>query len=131
LRQPYDYEVLEGRLEMREPTTLGEALLEMDYRAKYHADPDHTNAWLQGYRAAAAWDASQLRRILYGTDEPCPGCTVARTLSGNVTCAICHDTGRIKTPGLVERVDRAQRGDDDGVPLGYIGAIRREIGEAV
>ena len=107
---------------MSEPTTVGEVLDKWEGKGRATF----------GQTGGAIHDFTQdLRRSLYGTDEPCPGCTVARTLSGNVTCAICHDTGRLKTPGLVERIDRAQRGDDDGVPLGYIGAIRHEIGETV
>ena len=121
---------------MSEPTTLGEALLEMDYRAKYHADPDHTNAWLQGYRAAAAWDASQLRRILYGTDEPCRPCGgLGYDPIRHVGCSACHDTGHIKTPGLVERVcavsDAIQQNTHPAPPMAdrLLFALRREIGE--
>ena len=76
-------------------------------------------------------EACLLRRILYGTDEPCPVCDGTGYDPPDYPCLFCHGRCRLKTPGLVERIDRAQRGDDDGVPLGYIGAIRHEIGETV
>ena len=110
---------------MSEPATVGEVLDKWEGKGRATV----------GQTGGAIHDFTQdLRRILYGTDEPCPGCkaTGADTDGeGYYTCPICWGTGRIKTPGMVERIDRAQRGDDDGVPLGYIGAIRHEIGETV
>jgi hypothetical protein len=90
-----------------------------------------------------------LRRILYGTDEPCPECygrASERRGAGyyptRPTCLPCHGTGRIKTPGLVERVmlDVIAAAGIDADPLGPDDArdvrvgdvrepLRREIGE--
>ena len=106
---------------MTEPTTLGEVLDKWEDKGRATF----------GQTGGAIHDFTQdLRRILYGTDEPCPGCTVARTLSGNVTCAICHDTGRIKTPGLVERALAQVAVQSDSEHGRLVAFLRREIGEA-
>jgi len=117
---------------MSKPMTLGEVLDKWEGKGRATF----------GQTGGAIHDFTQdLRRILYGTDEPCPECETSGVGSPPAdgrpygpVCPTCHElrgTGRIKTPGMVERIDRAQRGDDDGVPLGYIGAIRHEIGETV
>jgi len=86
--------------------------------------------------------AYALRRILYGTDEPCPTCQ--NTGWGSVTygpncgvpnvCPTCHGTGRIRTPGVGDRLKRAflcGDGTYDGFAVErLLEAIRREIGEA-
>ena len=117
--------------------------------------------------------AEGFRRILYGTDEPCPECyrpasgwcDDPRTLAGapigqyhcpgcgvmqlagaaHMVCERCHGTGRLKTPGLVERLGVAA--EHTQVPSwpertyylldptsrefsAWRSALRREIGEA-
>jgi hypothetical protein len=72
--------------------------------------------------------ATQLRRILYGTDEPCLFHYVLRDEHSNIrrgVCPTCRSTdGHIKTPGLLYRVE------DAALDIGWHQAIRREIGEA-
>jgi hypothetical protein len=104
---------------MSEPTTLGELL---------------------------AWAPTDLlRRILYGTDEPCPECHNSTMYALNLAgewryqpCATCPETGRIKTPGLVERALEGvlRVGEEEGHPnldattLRIVRTVlRREIGE--
>jgi len=111
---------------MTEPTTLGELLTDME-RIVCMADSDYDNASLRGYRKAAEYDAVHLRRILYGTDEPCQrrGMKASyRFRHGYEDCPDCHGTGRIKTPGLLYRVE------DAALDIGWHQALRREIGEA-
>jgi len=107
--------------EMSEPTTLGE------------------------YVERCGEGSVLLRRILYGTDEPCPECGGSgrepNEPGTRYQCRTCHGTGRIKTPGMVERVKRevlaAAESDElpksAGVAYGIVlaaEALRREIGEA-
>jgi len=76
------------------------------------------------------YDARDLRRIVYGTDEPCMAC---KSLGRIAECPTCHGTGRIKTPGLVERVtthDGFYSCCDDDHCIEVRALIRREIGEA-
>ena len=85
---------------------------------------------------------SILRRILYGTDEPCMAC---KSLGRIAECPTCHGTGRLKTPGLVERLGvAAEHTQVPGWPertyylldptsrefSAWRSALRREIGEA-
>ena len=135
---------------MTEATTLGEALAELDERAAAAVSiipttPEGTE-WegrLAVYRAAAASDALLLRRILYGTDEPCPVCkgdgsdpAMYGCADGPLAtpCPTCHGTGRIRTPGVGDRLKRAflcGDGTYDGFAVErLLEAIRREIGEA-
>jgi len=77
--------------------------------------------------------SEDFRRILYGTDEPCPDPYHDHAF-GHVGCPACV-TGRIKTPGLVERVcdaaDKIQQSGDGGCMADrLLYALRREIGEA-
>ena len=115
---------------MSEPTTLGEAL------TKWESIGSVTFGQAGGSIEAFTKD---LRRILYGTDKPCPVCLLGTNgPSGLVQvadhelspCLRCAGSGRLKTPGLVDRVE----GEVHGSVLGYAGqfraALRREIGEA-
>jgi hypothetical protein len=95
-------------------------------------------------RAVRRFDA-----IVYGTDEPCPSCGGTgwdpKWGTGRVppVCHFCHGTGRLKTPGVVERLkhqvfDAAVAGDGPEMPntsaaLVYgaglaFEALEREIG---
>ena len=84
-----------------------------------------------------------LRRILYGTDKPCPVCLLGTNgPSGLVQvadhelspCLRCAGSGRLKTPGVSDRLKRAflcGDGTYDGFAVErLLEAIRREIGEA-
>jgi len=132
---------------MTEPTTLGEAL------TKWESIGSVTFGQAGGSIEAFTKD---FRRILYGTDEPCPVChgsghdrkafcpagawdeeredksvPLRPSETACHPCPTCHGTGRIKTPGLVERVgDDAVVGEIHGISLCWTDAIRREIGEA-
>ena len=83
-------------------------------------------------------DNTLLRRIVYGTDEPCPTCHGLGTSDDapvGYTCnGPCHGTGRIKTLGLKGRLQTAflcGDGTYDGFAVErLLEAIRREIGEA-
>ena len=118
---------------MTEPTTLG-GLLEWLSR------PDYFESGHEEQGAARAL----LDRILYGTDEPCPGCGGTGFSYREyyaAPCLMCHGTGRLKTPGLVERLKQEVLGaaESDELPksagaaYGIVlaaEALRREIGEA-
>ena len=110
---------------MSEPTTLGEAL------TKWESIGSVTFGQAGGSIEAFTKD---LRRILYGTDEPCPTCEGSGCPSKVDGCPICHGTGRIKTPGVGDRLKRAflcGDGTYDGFAVErLLEAIRREIGEA-
>ena len=75
---------------------------------------------------------TRLGRVVYGVVEPCPECKPL--MAG--PCSRCHGTGRIKTPGLVERVvaDVSEHEPADGRLTDYLvrvlvrEAIAREIG---
>ena len=70
-----------------------------------------------------------LRRNLYGTDEPCPDSYRSTKFPyGHGGCPTCHSTGRIKTPGLVERVAASALAEQEFTSWRI--ALRREIGEA-
>ena len=113
---------------MNEPRTLGELLAE------------ETREWESDYWVSAY----DLRRILYGTDEPCRPCGgLGYDPIRHVGCSACHGTGRTKTPGLVERwmlflcyaagvVGEDARAPDEFRPV-LIGDVleflRREIGD--
>ena len=108
---------------MTEPMTLGEVLDKWEGKGRATC----------GQTGGAIHDFTQdLRRILYGTDEPCQrrGMKASyRFRHGYEDCPDCHGTGRIKTPGLVERVDteyaRGPWYDDET----WRDCLRREIGE--
>ena len=107
---------------MTEPMTLGEVVDKWEGKGRATF----------GQTGGAIHDFTQdLRRILYGTDEPCPG-NVCRVNPGwkYAQCPTCHGTGRLKTPGVVERLehDIAVSVTPD-VGLRWLDAIRREIGE--
>ena len=89
-------------------------------------------------------DNTLLRRILYGTDEPCPVCDGTGYDPPAHPCLSCHGSGRLKTPGLVERLGVAA--EHTQVPSwpertyylldptsrefsAWRSALRREIGE--
>jgi RecJ-like exonuclease len=79
-------------------------------------------------------DNTLLRRILYGTDEPCPVCDGTGYDPPAHPCLSCHGSGRLKTPGLGDSLKRAflcGDGTYDGFAVErLLEAIRREIGEA-
>jgi hypothetical protein len=106
---------------MSEPRTLGEVLDKWEDKGRATFGPSWSNAAIHAFTA-------DLRRILYGTDEPCPDPYHDHAF-GHVGCPACV-TGRIKTPGLVERVDteyaRGPWYDDET----WRDCLRREIGEA-
>jgi len=135
---------------MSEPTTLGELLQDLTRRQD---EPPASCTFEKGYNDGLRVAGFALRRIVYGTDEPCPTCQ--NTGWGSVTygpncgvpnvCPTCHGTGRIKTPGLVERLGVAA--EHTQVPSwpertyylldptsrefsAWRSALRREIGEA-
>ena len=107
------------------------------------------SAWVTLADAMAYFDqwqgslglAGDFRRILYGTDEPCRPCGgLGYDPIRHVGCSACHGTGRIKTPGLVERFKQEVLGaaESDELPksagaaYGIVlaaEALRREIGE--
>ena len=106
---------------MSKPTTLGEVLDKWEGKGRATF----------GQTGGAIHDFTQdLRRILYGTDEPCPECkaTGADTDGeGYYTCPVCWGPGRLKTPGLVERV---AAGAGLAWDERFRASLRREIGEA-
>jgi len=130
---------------MTEPTTLREVL-----------DSFITSACAAGTNPGPINDtyaraAGLLSRSLYGTDEPCPACdgsglgeridAAAAEFFHREKCLSCHGTGRLKTPGLVERLKQEVLGaaESDELPksagaaYGIVlaaEALRREIGEA-
>ena len=126
---------------MTEPATLGEVLDK--WEGKGRATVGQTGGAIHDF-------TQELRRALYGTDEPCPECETSGVGSPPAdgrpygpVCPTCHElrgTGRIKTPGLVERVKReilaAAESDElpksAGAAYGIVlaaEALRREIGE--
>jgi len=130
---------------MTDPTTLGEVLDKWEGKGRATC----------GQTGGAIHDFTQdLRRILYGTDEPCPECdhgaiygsppewTGARVPIAE--CPTCHGGCRDKTPGLVERLGvAAEHTQVPGWPertyylldptsrefSAWRSALRREIGE--
>ena len=124
---------------MSEPTTLGELLQDLTRRQD---EPPASCTFEKGYNDGLRVAGFALRRIVYGTDEPCPTCQ--NTGWGSVTygpncgvpnvCPTCHGTGRIRTPGVGDRLKRAflcGDGTYDGFAVErLLEAIRREIGEA-
>ena len=130
---------------MTGPATLGEVLDKWEGKGRATF----------GQTGGAIHDFTQdLRRILYGTDEPCPECKTSGVGSPPAdgrpygpVCPTCHElrgTGRIKTPGLVERwmlflcyaagvVGEDARAPDEFRPVlvgDVLEFLRREIGEA-
>jgi len=119
------------------------------------------SAWVTLADAMAYFDqwqgslglAGDFRRILYGTDEPCMECETSGVGSPPAdgrpygpVCPTCHElrgTGRIKTPGLVERwmlflcyaagvAGEDARAPDEFRPVlvgDVLEFLRREIGE--
>ena len=98
---------------MSEAMTLGELLAEWEATEVLAPSPSED---MQVRLAVACLFAKSLRRVLHGTDEPCPECEgsgqvwVGTRLPGYPRannyrpCPICHGTGRIKTPGLEDRL---------------------------
>jgi len=120
---------------MSEPTTLGEAL------TKWESIGSVTFGQAGGSIEAFTKD---LRRILYGTDKPCPVWDGTGYDPPAHPCLSCHGSGRLKTPGLVERLGVAA--EHTQVPSwpertyylldptsrefsAWRSALRREIGE--
>ena len=114
---------------MSKPMTLGEVLDKWEGKGRATF----------GQTGGAIHDFTQdLRRILYGIDEPCPECdhgaiygsppewTGARVPIAE--CPTCHGGCRDKTPGLVERL-KVQLHYDCELPE-VIEVLRHEIGEA-
>jgi len=135
---------------MSKPTTLGEVLDK--WEGKGRATFGQTGGAIHAF-------TQDLRRILYGTDEPCPVCggegwlkpyekpargNCVTTYSGR-PCGSCGAGGRIKTPGLVGRwmvflcyaagvVGEDARAPDEFRPVlvgDVLEFLRREIGETV
>jgi len=120
---------------MTDPTTLGEVLDKWEGKGRATC----------GQTGGAIHDFTQdLRRILYGTDEPCPEPDFYHWVTTQPCCGTCHNTRRLKTPGVVERLkhqvfDAAVAGDGPEMPntsaaLVYgagltFEALEREIGE--
>ena len=141
---------------MTAPTTLGELLRGASF-CRHHGENECTESyWPECLRKDCHnIDARTLRRILYGTDEPCSECNgrgwspnyeegIMTTSVFNVPCPTCHGTGRLKTPGVVERLSvAAEHTQLAGWPEGtyhlldtaapeftcWLDALRREIGE--
>jgi hypothetical protein len=114
---------------MSEPTTVGEVLDKWEGKGRATF----------GQTGGAIHDFTQdLRRNLYGTDEPCPECETSGVGSPPAdgrpygpVCPTCHElrgTGRIKTPGLVERVAASALAEQEFTSWRV--ALRREIREA-
>ena len=138
---------------MSEPMTLGEVLEQPVANALV------VDGLLWGGPLAVAFakgvDAmrTKLIRSVYGTDEPCPECETSGVGSPPAdgrpygpVCPTCHElrgTGRIKTPGLVERwmlflcyaagvAGEDARAPDEFRPVlvgDVLEFLRREIGE--
>ena len=111
---------------MSKPMTLGEVLDKWEGKGRATF----------GQTGGAIHDFTQdLRRILHGTDEPCPDSYRSTKFPyGHGGCPTCHGTGRLKAPGLGDRLRRAFL-CGDGTYAGpettrLLEAIRREIGEA-
>ena len=83
---------------MTDPTTLGEVLDKWEGKGRATC----------GQTGGAIHDFTQdLRRILHGTDEPCPGCGGTGFSYREyyaAPCLMCHGTGRDRTPGLEDRL---------------------------
>ena len=107
---------------MSKPMTLGEVLDK--WEGKGRATFGQTGGAIHDF-------TQELRRALYGTDEPCPEPDFYHWVTTQPCCGTCHNTGRLKTPGVVERLehDIAVSVTPD-VGLRWLDAIRREIGEA-
>ena len=110
---------------MTEPMTLGEVLDK--WEGKGRATVGQTGGAIHAF-------TQDLRRILYGTDEPCPVCDGTGYDPPAHPCLSCHGSGRLKTPGLGDSLKRAflcGDGTYDGFAVErLLEAIRREIGEA-
>jgi hypothetical protein len=96
-----------------EPTTLGEVF-------KESVPNPYGDDFAEGDTFDAGVDATKalFEKVVYGTDEPCPKCGGNGILGrqayiGLGNCLDCggtehhYGTGRIKTPGMVERVEAA------------------------
>ena len=123
---------------MGKPTTLQLGLIETLGELMAFITED-----LEVKAASRADIESILRRILYGTDKPCPVCLLGTNgPSGLVQvadhelspCLRCAGSGRLKTPGVGDRLKRAflcGDGTYDGFAVErLLEAIRRETGEA-
>ena len=113
---------------MSKPMTLGEVLDKWEGKGRATF----------GQTGGAIHDFTQdLRRILYGTDEPCPECETSGVGSPPAdgrpygpVCPTCHElrgTGRIKTPGVEDRLLPVV---GPIAPADMRANLRREIGEA-
>ena len=121
--------LLPGGEQMTAPTTLGEVLDK--WEGKGRATFGQTGGAIHAF-------TQDLRRILYGIDEPCPECETSGVGSPPAdgrpygpVCPTCHElrgTGRIKTPGLVERVAASALAEQEFTSWRV--ALRREIREA-
>ena len=102
---------------MTGPKTLGEVLDKWEGKGRATF----------GQTGGAIHDFTQdLRRVLYGTDETCPEPDFYHWVTTQPCCGTCHNTDRLKTPGLEDRLLPVV---GPIAPADMRANLRREIGE--